>query len=107
VSVWEILLLLLPFAAGWFWLDSLRARDLAIAEARRACAAEGLQFLDESVVGESIRSGRNSAGQLQIRRIFRFEFSDTGDNRHSGRVILLGQRVEAIHTKAASVTYLN
>ena len=45
----EIASLVLLGALGWFWLDSLKARDAAIVAARKACESEGLQFLDETV----------------------------------------------------------
>jgi len=33
----ELAVLFTFVAAGWFWLDSLRARDVALDGARRAC----------------------------------------------------------------------
>ncbi len=78
---------------AWLWLDSLKARDIGIAAARTACEAEGLQLLDDTVSIGSLKPARNEDGQLLLRRVYTFEYSDTGDNRRSGSVILLGQRV--------------
>ena len=78
---------------GWLWLDSLRARDAAVVAARKACASEGLQFLDETVAIGSLKLARNDDGQLLLRRVYNFEYSDTGDNRREGSVVMLGQRV--------------
>ena len=78
---------------GWLWLDSLRARDAAVVAARKACASEGLQFLDETVAIGSLKLARNDDGQLLLRRVYNFEYSDTGDNRCEGSVVMLGQRV--------------
>jgi hypothetical protein len=69
-------------------------REQAIAVGRRACSDAGLQFLDESVALGRIRFARNSNGQLQFQRDYRFEFSDTGDNRRPGVIRMLGERVE-------------
>jgi hypothetical protein len=33
---------------------------------------------------------------MKIRRTYRFEFSDTGDNRLEGTLVLLGARVESV-----------
>ena len=77
---------------GWLWLDSLRSRDVAVAAARRACAAEGLQFLDETVSIGGLKPARDDDGQLLLRRVYNFEYSDTGDNRRQGSIVLLGQR---------------
>ena len=44
----------------------------------------------------SLRLARNDHGQLVLRRAYRFEYSDTGDNRREGMVTLLGSRVETV-----------
>ena len=78
---------------AWLWLDCLKARDLAVQAVRRACELEGLQFLDESMSIDSLRPRRNEAGTLTLRRVYSFEYSDTGDNRRPGSVVMLGHRV--------------
>jgi len=110
---WEILLLGLFGAVGWYWYAGMQVREQAVAVGRRACADAGLQFLDDSVALSRIRFARNSSGQLQFLRDYRFEFSDTGDNRRPGVVRMLGDRVEWISLdgewhpgKAASVSHL-
>lgn len=95
----ELLLLCALGAALWFWLDSLRAREIGIAAARHACAEEGLQFLDETVAGRSLKLVRDDDGVLRWQRIFAFEYSDTGNNRCSGSVTLLGHHVELLHVR--------
>ncbi|KAB2918549.1 MAG: DUF3301 domain-containing protein [Dechloromonas sp.] len=95
----EILVIASIAAAIWFWLDSLKAREAGILAAQKACAEEGLQFLDETVVGRSLRPARNDAGHFRLRRVYSFEFSDTGDNRCSGSVTLLGSHVEFLHVR--------
>lgn len=91
---WEILLLGVFGAIGWYWYAGMQVREQAVAVGRRACTGAGLQFLDESVALSRIRFARNANGQLQFLRDYRFEFSDTGDNRRPGLVRMLGERVE-------------
>lgn len=91
---WEILLLGVFGAGGWYWYAGMQAREQAVAAGRRACADARLQFLDESVSLSKTRFARNGQGQLLFRRDYRFEFSDTGDNRRPGVVRMLGDRVE-------------
>jgi hypothetical protein len=93
----EITGLAIVLALAWFWLDGVKARDIAVSAARRACAAEGLQFLDDSVSAASVRPARDGAGQLHLRRVYNFEFSDTGNNRLPGGVELLGHRLTAVN----------
>lgn len=89
----EIAGLVALLAFAWFWLDGLRARDAAVVAARKACASDGLQFLDDTVSLSSLRPTRNEDGTLMLRRVYSFEYSDTGDNRRPGSVVMLGHRV--------------
>ena len=100
---WEGVALVLIFAGLAFWIDSLRARERAVAAGRRACERNGLQLLDETVSGASTRLARNDEGQLRIRRVFVFEFSDTGNNRRRGSITLLGAEVQDVYTEPYAI----
>ena len=89
----ELILLAVFLALGWLWWDSMQAREAAVAAARAACHAEGLQFLDDTVGIASLKPARNADGRLLLQRAYDFEFSDNGDNRIRGSVVTLGRRV--------------
>jgi hypothetical protein len=89
----EIAVALLMALAVWLIWDSLKAREAAVAEARRACGAEGFLFLDDTVAIESLRPIRDDDGQVRLRRVYAFEYSDTGNNREKGSVIVIAGRV--------------
>ena len=89
----ELCGLALLTALGWLWYDSLNVREIAVRAARDACRAENLLFLDDTVGIASLKLARNRDGRLQLQRAYDFEFSDTGDNRLKGSVVMLGQRV--------------
>lgn len=87
--------LLIVLLAGWLWLTTLRARELALAHARRACEHAGVQLLDQAVALRAVAL-RWTAQGLRIRRQYRFELSADGVERRSGQVVLLGLRLEAL-----------
>jgi hypothetical protein len=89
----EIALLVLAAAAAWLWIDSLRARDVARAAARTACEAEGVLLLDDTVAIASLRPARKENGHVTLQRAYEFEYSDTGDNRRTGALVLVGDKV--------------
>jgi hypothetical protein len=93
----ELTVLLAFLAAGWFWLDSLRARDIALDGARRACEAEGVQLLDWTVAMKKIRLGRDDEGRRGFQRTYEFEFSDTGNNRIGGSITVIGRQLLALN----------
>lgn len=89
----ELAVVAILAAAGWFLWSSLRAREAANAAIRPACLAQGLLFLDDTVALDRIRPQRNAQGHLTLERVYRFDYSDTGNNRRRGHVTLLGSRV--------------
>jgi hypothetical protein len=78
---------------AWFWMDTLSARETALVAARRACDAEHIQLLDETVAVERLRPARDEAGRLTLRRDYVFEYSQDGADRHRGALTLLGREV--------------
>jgi hypothetical protein len=78
---------------AWFWSDSLRARERAIALCRDACNRRALQLLDETVALERLALQRDRDGRVRIRRRYRFEFTRDGAVRDTGTVVMLGDRV--------------
>ena len=87
----ELLVVLALGALVWFWFDSLKAREAGIDAARRACLREGVQFLDETVVGHGLRFARDERGHAVLRRAFDFEYSVSGDDRDVGAVVSEGR----------------
>jgi hypothetical protein len=89
----EIVGILFLAAVAWLWLDSLKVREAAVRAAKEICAAEGLLFLDDTVAIAGIRLARGEDGRLRLQRTYDFEFSDTGNNRLNGSVVMLGHRL--------------
>jgi hypothetical protein len=92
--MWEGLAILLIVAAMLFWVDSLRARERAVAAGRSACERYSLQFLDDTVAFARLRLARDDEGQVKIKRTYTFEFSDTGNNRRHGAIVMLGGELD-------------
>ena len=85
------------FAAliGWFWFDSLRAREIATGICRAACERQQMQFLDQTVALRRLRLRWTGQG-LRFRRVFTFDYSEEGTGRRTGYLILLGLDLEEI-----------
>lgn len=85
-SLWPLLLCV---AAGLAWYDALRARERAVAQAKRLCAEHGAQMLDQTVALHRLRLSWRG-GRLRLLRGYRFELSYNGDDRQRGSLTLLG-----------------
>jgi hypothetical protein len=96
MDMMSFLLLLLLAVMGWVWFDSLRALEIARNAGKRACDIAQVQFLDDTVAGIDWALVRNESGRRALRRTYRFEFSDTGNTRLEGRLILLGTQVGSV-----------
>lgn len=99
----ELLGLLLLTALGWLWLDSLKVREAAVRTARDACVAENLLFLDDTVGIASIKLARDGDGRLKLQRAYDFEYSDTGNNRIKGGIVMLGTHMVMLNVGVRGV----
>ena len=88
--MWEGAAIAVIAVGALLWADSLRARERAVRAGRSACERYELQFLDDTVSFARLRLARDDAGQLNIARTYTFEFSDTGNNRRHGAIVMLG-----------------
>ena len=95
--MWEGLALVAIAGAALLWADSLRARERAVRAGRAACERYQLQFLDDTVSFARLRLARDDGGQLKLSRTYTFEFSDTGNNRRRGAIVMLGAEVADLH----------
>ena len=96
MDVASLLLLLVLAALGWFWFDSLSALEAARAAGKKTCNDANVQFLDDTVANIGLALVRDESGRRVLRRTYRFEFSETGDSRREGRLIVLGRTVESV-----------
>ena len=88
--MWEVSVLLGFAVLVWFWFDSMKARERALSLAQQECRSNALQFLDETVECISLRPARNEDGRVLLRRVYRFEFTDNGQSRRTGTIVMLG-----------------
>jgi hypothetical protein len=96
MDMFSLIFLLLLAALVWYWLDSLRALEHARNMGKRACNDADVQFLDDTVARIALELVRDESGRRVLRRTYRFEFSETGNTRIEGRVILLGHKIESV-----------
>ncbi len=82
----------------WWWRASAQARELASASAKTLCEREGVQFLDGTASLASLGLIRVS-GRLGVRRTFNFAYSESGEDRQRGSMILVGTQVTAFVLK--------
>lgn len=82
---------------AWYWFAGIQARDTAMQAARRACEDEGLLLLDDTVSQTGLSPARDDDGRLRLRRSYEFEYSDTGDNRRRGSLVLFGGQVMLVN----------
>ncbi len=101
LTIDSLLGLLVVLLTGWLWLNTLRARELALAQARRACEGAGVQLLDQAVALRGMGLVWTAQG-LRLRRRYGFEFSADGVERRAGQLILLGLRLESLWLQKAA-----
>ncbi|BAL24381.1 DUF3301 domain-containing protein [Azoarcus sp. KH32C] len=93
MSFGELLSVIGLCLAGWFWLDCIRMREIGVQAARAACRREGVQLLDDTVATRSLRFARDDEGRACLQRVYEFEYSNSGNDRQTGSVMLRGREV--------------
>ena len=96
MDIMSLFLLLLLTILGWFWFASLRALEIARNTGKQVCQNANVQFLDDTVANIGLALARDQSGRRRLRRTYRFEFSETGNSRLEGRLILLGDKLESV-----------
>jgi len=97
-----ITLLILGFIA-WYWSYSQKIKQLALRASVKRCKEAGVQFLDHSVVLHRFAFKKNKADRWKMIREYRFEFTSTGENRYTGRVVLQGGYVVSLELEPYNI----
>jgi len=92
----SLIFLLVLGVLGWFWYDTVHVLEVARKAGRQTCSEMNVQFLDDTVANIGLALARDRSGRRVLRRTYRFEFSETGNSRLEGRLIMLGDKVESI-----------
>lgn len=91
--------LLLMTAAAWLW-HSHGIRERALAAVRRHCEKMDVDLLDGNVAFRRLGFVRDARGQRRFARVYGFEFTVTGEQRHQGSIVMFGPRPGPIEMKA-------
>lgn len=92
----SILILLFLAVLAWFWMNSIRAKEIAMQASAAACQQIQAQFLDQTASLKSIQLTRTQAGRLGFERTYSFDFSRDRESRQKGLVIIKGHIVRQV-----------
>ncbi len=93
----SILIILFLALIAWFWLNSIRAKEIAMAASSQACQQIQAQFLDQTASLKKLRFIRNRNGRLGILRVYGFDFSRDRENRSKGFVEIQDHKVTKVY----------
>ena len=101
----NLLILMIVVAIGLaLWSSARGAAERAESVGRNACRAAGVQLLDQAVHASGLRLRRGDDGRIGFERSFRFEYSEEGDDRHVGRLVLRGDELVFFSGPARAAT---
>lgn len=89
------LLMLFATCCAWLW-HAHGLRERALARVKQHCAKLELDLLDENVALRRIGLVRDGQGHKRFARIYGFEFTVTGEQRHDGTITMFGKHVGRI-----------
>jgi hypothetical protein len=124
-DIYDIILLFPLVVFGCYWWRASEQKRIAVAGARAYCLERELQLLDETLVFKQHRiekeSRRPPANALpaspnapvrlpeprrRLCRVYEFDYSQGGQDRQSGEIILSGYRVLRVilHSQVLEIT---
>jgi hypothetical protein len=95
-SMSSLTLLVMIGLLVWFWLESLKSREIAMQVARTSCRQQELQLLDGTVSLQSVRPYYRNREDFGLKRTYTFDYSGDGISRQTGCVMLYNNRVVSI-----------
>lgn len=93
----EWLLLAILIAGGWYWMDAVAKREIALRIGQQLAQRCQLQFLDETVACARLRLARDGNGRMQLHRTYTFDVTHHGVERMAGYLQLRGKELVAWH----------
>ncbi|QBM19022.1 hypothetical protein MARI_31650 [Marinobacter sp. JH2] len=84
------------FTAGfavWYWWQAKAITDFVLDAARRYCKTMDVMLLDDAVFLRGLWFKRDDTGSVRVWRRFLFDFTTTGEERYTGRIIMLGRKI--------------
>ncbi|WP_079203996.1 DUF3301 domain-containing protein [Pseudomonas sp. CC6-YY-74] len=88
-------LMLLATAGAWLW-HAHGLRERALAQVKQHCAKADIELLDGNVALRKITLLADARGRKRLARVYGFEFTVTGEQRHVGSIVMFGQQVGRI-----------
>ncbi|HLA31772.1 MAG TPA: DUF3301 domain-containing protein [Pseudomonas sp.] len=89
------LLMLFATACAWLWhAHGLRERALSLVQ--QHCAKLDIELLDGNVALRKLALLPDARGRKRLARVYGFEFTVTGEQRHVGSIVMFGQQLGRI-----------
>ena len=82
-------LMLLAAGAAWLWHNH-GLRERALERVKQHCKNLDIELLDEHVALKKIGLIPDANGHKRLARVYNFEFTVTGDQRHTGTITQFG-----------------
>ena len=82
-------LMLLAAGAAWLWHNH-GLRERALERVKQHCKILDIELLDENVALKKIGLIPDANGHKRLARVYNFEFTVTGDQRHTGTITQFG-----------------
>lgn len=100
LSLADLFILLLFASAGaWLWRGH-GIRERALALVCRHCEKIDVILLDDNVALRRLRLLRDAQGRRRLARVYGFEFTVTGEQRHVGSISMFGRHLGQIELDA-------
>ncbi len=90
LTLGNMFVLMLFATGGAWWWHSHGLRERALERVKQHCTRLDLELLDGNVALRKLTLARDSQGRKRLARIYTFEFTVNGEQRHPGTITQFG-----------------
>lgn len=101
-----LFLLILLILSIWLWRNSMMVREIALNEVRHICHESHLQLLDGGIYLRKIWPTRLENGHIGLLRFYHFDYTENGDNRLQGLVVMAADQLEYLQIEKNGQTVI-
>ena len=78
------------------WYEIFKTRERVIQRCQQVCRQAELQFLDQTVAVVSVKFSLGRGCRPELRRVYQFEYSEDGVDRHRAFVDMVNNRIVSL-----------
>ncbi len=89
-DIYDVIIFFMLVLIIMYWWRTTEQKTFAIRTAKLYCDERDMQLLDQTLVFKKLQFKKNNGHGLKLYRVYEFDFSNNGEDRYKGEIMLSG-----------------